>query len=78
MTMKYLIRNLHISTPVEHVMSILGKKYPVSQQVFRDVGLPGEVRSPGLDCSVYSVAVYSPPFTHSYARSTPPPDSIAV
>jgi len=47
-TLKQMIRQLHINQPVSHVMCILGKKYPGSLLEFRDSGLSGsfdELRS---------------------------------
>ena len=40
-TLKQLIRKLHIVKPVDHVMCILGKKYPEDPELFRRSGLPG-------------------------------------
>lgn len=40
-TLKQLIRVLHITSPVEHVLAILGKKYPSDPESFRQQGLPG-------------------------------------
>lgn len=40
-TLKQLIRKLHITKPVDHVMSILGKHYPEDPEAFRRAGLPG-------------------------------------
>jgi len=42
MTLKQLIRRLHISEPAEVVMSIVGKKYPATQEDFVKSHLPGE------------------------------------
>eukprot|EP00727_Mastigamoeba_balamuthi_P007200 m51a1_g310 hypothetical protein (2394) ;mRNA; f:402502-410085 len=44
-TMKQLIRQLHMSAPVQPIMCILGKKYPASEEEFRRLGLPGEYRA---------------------------------
>ena len=44
-TLKQLIRQLHISKPVENVMSLLGKKYPESYEEFMQSKLPGEFES---------------------------------
>lgn len=41
LTIKQIIRQLHISQPVPHVMCILGKKYPMDAIAFRDSGLAG-------------------------------------
>ena len=41
LTMKQMIRQLHINAPVEHVMCVLGKKYPSNETDFRRSGLPG-------------------------------------
>lgn len=41
MTMKHLIRQCHIREPKYHVMCILGAKYPLSQEEFSKIGLPG-------------------------------------
>lgn len=41
-TLKQLIRKVHLGQPAEQVMSILGKKYPVSAQSFEQSGLRGE------------------------------------
>ena len=41
-TIKRLIRLLHISKPVFHVLAILGKKYPSNCQDFFQIGLPGD------------------------------------
>jgi telomerase protein component 1 len=35
LTLKQMIRQLHISEPVEHVMCILGKKYPSTEVTSR-------------------------------------------
>jgi len=43
-TIKYLIRVLHISEPVEHTMAILGKKYPETREEFLRSRLPGEFK----------------------------------
>ncbi|XP_059178831.1 telomerase protein component 1-like [Physella acuta] len=40
-TIKHLIRKLHIREPVEHVMSIIGKKYPSTIEEFYKSRLPG-------------------------------------
>lgn len=40
-TLKKLIRLLHITKPVEHVMSLLGKKYPSDLETFKKSNLPG-------------------------------------
>ncbi|XP_022253025.1 telomerase protein component 1-like [Limulus polyphemus] len=40
-TLKQLIRLLHITQPVNHVMCLLGKKYPEEPELFRRSGLPG-------------------------------------
>ncbi|XP_076330930.1 telomerase protein component 1-like [Tachypleus tridentatus] len=40
-TLKQLIRLLHITQPVDHVMCLLGKKYPEDPELFRRSGLPG-------------------------------------
>jgi len=40
-TIKQMIRQLHINQPVPHVMCILGKKYPSDMIGFRDSGLSG-------------------------------------
>ena len=42
LTMKQMIRQLHISTPILHTMSILGKKYPKTEEEYRASKLPGE------------------------------------
>jgi len=41
LTIKQVIRQLHISQPAPHVMCILGKKYPSDVISFRDSGLSG-------------------------------------
>ena len=41
-TLKQLIRQLHISKPVDHVMSLIGKKYPTTRDEFYKLNLPGE------------------------------------
>eukprot|EP00005_Dracoamoeba_jomungandri_P014410 CAMPEP_0174272484 /NCGR_PEP_ID=MMETSP0439-20130205/51414_1 /TAXON_ID=0 /ORGANISM="Stereomyxa ramosa, Strain Chinc5" /LENGTH=2345 /DNA_ID=CAMNT_0015363075 /DNA_START=11 /DNA_END=7048 /DNA_ORIENTATION=+ len=41
LTMKQMIRQLHISQPVENVMCVIGKKYPSDETEFRRSGLPG-------------------------------------
>eukprot|EP00041_Stephanoeca_diplocostata_P033397 m.1103009 g.1103009 ORF g.1103009 m.1103009 type:complete len:2589 (+) comp24329_c0_seq1:101-7867(+) len=41
-TLKQLIRKLHIVNPVDHVLGILGKKYPSSHEEFVNMGLEGE------------------------------------
>lgn len=40
-TLKRLIRQLHISEPVEHVWCLLGKKYPATSEEFYLSRLPG-------------------------------------
>ncbi|XP_061587905.1 telomerase protein component 1 isoform X2 [Cololabis saira] len=40
-SMKKLIKKLHIKDPAEHVMSILGKKYPSDMKAFTRSGLKG-------------------------------------
>ena len=39
-TLKQLIRKIHICDPVEHVMSLVGKKYPEDPEAFRKSRLP--------------------------------------
>eukprot|EP00760_Papus_ankaliazontas_P035890 PhM_4_TR8069/c1_g1_i1/m.102276/K11127/TEP1; telomerase protein component 1 len=41
-TLKTLVRTLHISTPVENVMCIMGKRYPMTRSEFDESGLPGD------------------------------------
>eukprot|EP01089_Gocevia_fonbrunei_P021021 TRINITY_DN7989_c0_g1_i1.p1 TRINITY_DN7989_c0_g1~~TRINITY_DN7989_c0_g1_i1.p1 ORF type:complete len:1161 (+),score=299.65 TRINITY_DN7989_c0_g1_i1:106-3588(+) len=41
LTIKQMVRQLHIAQPVSHVMCILGKKYPADQTSFYSSGLPG-------------------------------------
>ncbi len=41
LTMKQMIRQLHIRDPVEYVMCILGKKYPLTEEAFRASKLVG-------------------------------------
>ncbi|KAH3757178.1 telomerase protein component 1 [Pelomyxa schiedti] len=41
-TIKQLVRQLHISEPPYHVMCILGKKYPTTEEEFKRNRLPGE------------------------------------
>ena len=41
-TLKQLIRQLHISKPVDHVMALVGKKYPMSREEFYQYNLPGK------------------------------------
>ncbi len=41
LTMKQMIRQLHINAPILQVMGILGKKYPANETDFRRSGLPG-------------------------------------
>ena len=40
-TLKQLIRKIHISDPVEHVMCLIGKKYPEDSEAFRKTRLTG-------------------------------------
>jgi telomerase protein component 1 len=40
-TLKRLIRQLHISEPVEHVWCLLGKRYPETSEIFYQSRLPG-------------------------------------
>ena len=40
-TLKQLIRKLHMVKPVDHIMCILGRKYPEDPEAFRRSGLPG-------------------------------------
>eukprot|EP01012_Entosiphon_sulcatum_P058212 TRINITY_DN82206_c0_g1_i1.p1 TRINITY_DN82206_c0_g1~~TRINITY_DN82206_c0_g1_i1.p1 ORF type:complete len:290 (-),score=46.26 TRINITY_DN82206_c0_g1_i1:40-909(-) len=39
--LRWLVRECHIAEPVEVVMAILGKKYPVDEAGFQRSGLPG-------------------------------------
>jgi len=41
LTLKQLIRKVHIAEPAEQVMSIVGKKYPISEETFKKTGLNG-------------------------------------
>mmetsp|Transcript_17840 Transcript_17840/g.53578 ORF Transcript_17840/g.53578 Transcript_17840/m.53578 type:complete len:805 (+) Transcript_17840:292-2706(+) len=41
LTMKQMVRQLHISSPTYHVMCILGKKYPADEVSFQRSGLKG-------------------------------------
>lgn len=41
LTLKQMVRQLHIDSPVYHVMCLLGKKYPANETDFRRSGLPG-------------------------------------
>jgi telomerase protein component 1 len=41
LTLKRMIRELHIATPVYPVMCILGKHYPANREDFLNSGLPG-------------------------------------
>lgn len=41
LTLKQMVRQLHIDAPVFHVMCLLGKKYPANETDFRRSGLPG-------------------------------------
>lgn len=40
-TLKQLIRKIHIAEPVEHVMCLVGKRYPEDPETFRKSRLPG-------------------------------------
>ncbi|KAL5022413.1 hypothetical protein ScPMuIL_001568 [Solemya velum] len=40
-TLKQLIRKLHVTEPVEHVMCLIGKKYPSTLETFYQSRLPG-------------------------------------
>ena len=40
-TLKRLIRQLHISEPVEHIWCLLGKRYPETSELFYQSRLPG-------------------------------------
>jgi telomerase protein component 1 len=42
LTLKRLIRTLHIEKPAQQVMGILGKRYPDSAEAYRAAGLDGE------------------------------------
>eukprot|EP01124_Arcella_intermedia_P006950 TRINITY_DN1421_c0_g1_i1.p1 TRINITY_DN1421_c0_g1~~TRINITY_DN1421_c0_g1_i1.p1 ORF type:complete len:2329 (+),score=518.76 TRINITY_DN1421_c0_g1_i1:65-7051(+) len=42
LTIKQLIRQLHIAKPTYNVMCLLGKKYPNSESQFRELELPGK------------------------------------
>eukprot|EP00741_Cyanophora_paradoxa_P017350 tig00020961_g16760.t1 len=42
LTLKRMIRVLHIDSPAEAVLSILGKRYPASEEAFAGSGLYGE------------------------------------
>lgn len=41
LTLKQMVRQLHLDAPVYHVMCLLGKKYPANETDFRRSGLPG-------------------------------------
>jgi telomerase protein component 1 len=41
LTLKQMIRQLHLSEPIEPIMCLLGKKYPATEAEFRLSGLPG-------------------------------------
>jgi telomerase protein component 1 len=41
-TMKQMIRQLHISSPTYNTMCILGKKYPSTDEEFQNSNLPGQ------------------------------------
>jgi len=41
LTLKQLIRKVHLAEPAEEVMSIVGKKYPSSEEEFKKTGLSG-------------------------------------
>lgn len=41
-TLKYMIRMLHIDQPKLAVMQILGKRYPATASEFATMGIPGE------------------------------------
>eukprot|EP00906_Rhabdomonas_costata_P007308 RCo010484 len=41
-TLKQLIRYLHVSAPVYHVMCLTGKRYPLTVEEFQQSSLPGE------------------------------------
>jgi len=45
LTMKQMIRQLHISEPIEHIMCILGKKYPINETEFMKSKLTGSFNS---------------------------------
>jgi len=45
LTMKQMIRQLHISKPISNTMSLLGKKYPINESDFRISGLIGDFES---------------------------------
>ncbi|GFS98075.1 telomerase protein component 1 [Nephila pilipes] len=40
-TLKQLIRLIHLKSPANEIMCLLGKKYPETAEVFRKSGLPG-------------------------------------
>eukprot|EP01128_Nolandella_sp_AFSM9_P004183 TRINITY_DN1837_c0_g1_i1.p1 TRINITY_DN1837_c0_g1~~TRINITY_DN1837_c0_g1_i1.p1 ORF type:complete len:460 (-),score=128.06 TRINITY_DN1837_c0_g1_i1:16-1344(-) len=42
LTLKQMIRQLHLSSPPLNVMSLLGKKYPETESLFKQAGLPGD------------------------------------
>ncbi|VDL36454.1 unnamed protein product [Hymenolepis diminuta] len=42
LSLKKMIRNLHISEPVDSVMRLLGKTYPLTASEFLESGLPGQ------------------------------------
>lgn len=42
LTLKQLIRKVHISEPAEYVMGIVGKKYPTSVEDYKKTGMKGE------------------------------------
>lgn len=42
LSLKKMIRNLHISKPVDSVMCLLGKIYPITASQFIESGLPGQ------------------------------------
>eukprot|EP01113_Clastostelium_recurvatum_P018405 TRINITY_DN2169_c0_g1_i12.p1 TRINITY_DN2169_c0_g1~~TRINITY_DN2169_c0_g1_i12.p1 ORF type:complete len:2586 (+),score=522.10 TRINITY_DN2169_c0_g1_i12:146-7903(+) len=45
LTIKQMIRQLHIAKPTYNVMCILGKKYPANESEYRRLGLTGEYDS---------------------------------
>src|SRR5690554_2496062 len=42
LTLKQMIRQLHIAKPMTHVMSLLGKKYPENEREFAAMMMPGK------------------------------------
>eukprot|EP01114_Cavostelium_apophysatum_P006176 TRINITY_DN1741_c0_g1_i2.p1 TRINITY_DN1741_c0_g1~~TRINITY_DN1741_c0_g1_i2.p1 ORF type:complete len:614 (-),score=239.75 TRINITY_DN1741_c0_g1_i2:40-1881(-) len=42
LTLKQLVRKVHLDQPAAEAMALVGKKYPLTEEAFKKTGLPGE------------------------------------